>query len=78
MSVMSLFFEKFMVDNGRKMVDLYKNDKGEYVDDRTHMMGIAYCAAAVQFAGRRKSLDRRSPALITPILELRKEQRRKL
>ena len=75
---MSLFFEKFMVDNGRKMVDLYKDDKGEYVDDRTHMMGIAYFAAMVTFAGRRKTIDRRSPTLITPILELRKGQRRKL
>ena len=67
-----------MMDNGRKMVDLQKDKNGEYVDDRTHMMGVAYYAAVVKFAGRRRSLDRRVVTLIMPLLELRKEQRRKL
>ena len=74
------FFEKFMMDNGRKMVDLRKNDDGEYEDDRTHMMGIAYYAAMVTFAGRRKIIDRRSNELLMVVRlgELRKGERRKL
>jgi hypothetical protein len=68
-----------MMDNGRKMIDLQKNKAGEYIDDRTHMMGIAYCAAMIHFAGRRKSLDRRAAKVIQPLLELRKGgERRKV
>ncbi len=79
------FFEKFMMDNGRKMVDLRKNDEGEYEDDRTHMMGIAYYAAMEKFAGRRKVIDRRdeqrliwTQPLSVALVNNRKGERRKL
>lgn len=62
--VLSAAFERwFTIDCGRPMVDLQMRD-GLYVDDRTHLMALAYDTAMEEYRGRRNGIERRGASLI--------------